>query len=101
MKDESKAKWPDKLIVKERTAAPQWTSLYIYDESDDSYQLNVLGDTKDIAEYRAKQIAALPDMVALLKELCDYGGHYDCRGEWISKFAEMAESIRKKIGEVE
>lgn len=105
MKDNSRANWPKGMEYKEQTTNPGWTSIYLWDEGH-SYQGDIIGDTKEEAEYRAKQVLALPQMVRYFDEAVAILSttNHNCTSRSDCQMCALlndALSILKSIGEVE
>lgn len=97
MKDESRAKWPDEMVAVEDKNIFHVDGFEKWIISDKSHHVvNPIYDRCGIAEARAKQICALPEMVALLKEaaLIKEGDDY-------LSIVDKAKHILAQIGEGE
>ena len=98
MKDESKAKWPETM---KQTALMEGDGFNEIELSGSGLRSAAAYGFPDIVKYRAKQICALPRMVALLKRIKsmneDVSGHI-----WFpQEILDTVESILRDIGEVE
>lgn len=101
MKDESRAKWEDELAI---TSAYKldyincWCAEVMHGDRIEA-RANAL--TEEIAQARAKQICALPAMVALLKEISEQTLYCDTGEYEATDFHYDAKAILAQIGEGE
>lgn len=105
MEDESKANWPEKMQNECSNQGQHriWVGSGIYIAS--LHNEDVEGVTElqydAIAESRARQICALPAMVALLKEISEQTLYCDTGEYEATDFHYDAKAILAQIGEIE
>lgn len=101
MKDESKAKWPEKMIGT-RIVDDDGRRVYIIC-GQGTHDASVWSEDTDTIEARAKQVRALPRMVALLKGLAEMYVTYKQSGieSSLDDYYREAYEICRDIGEVE
>lgn len=99
MKDESKAQWPDEIlhqiVWKKKKNTTGWYLVQFANKEKTLYLGELDCPSLGIAEARAKQVRALPAMVALLKEaaLIKEGDDY-------LAIVDKAKHILAQIGEM-
>lgn len=93
MKDESRAKWPEKMIGT-RIVDDDGRRVYIIC-GQGTHDASVWSEDTETIEARAKQVRALPAMVALLK-LVERSGH-----PTPTNVSLKASDILAQIGEIE
>lgn len=91
----TKANWPEKMTA---LRLRQHKDIYEYRIMGAvTTDASVYSTDKDVLEYRAKQVRALPKMVELLAVIADSdksrGASYD--------FSKQAQAILREIGEIE
>lgn len=101
MKDESRAKWPEHMIGT-RIVDDDGRRVYIIC-GQGTHDASVWSEDTETIEARAKQVRALPAMVALLKLISEQSlffenedGYYET-----TEFHDTAKSILAQIGEGE
>lgn len=103
MKDASKANWPEGMMAERNTSAVFIDNAeHWYVKTPKDILLGVTSQ-RGTSEYRARQICALPQIVALLKEIAEQSLFFENEnGEYeVTEYHHEATAVLQSIGEVE